>query len=124
MFYGLERIMSEWWATTVSICLGVTAVISLINLITSIIKENKKPTDDIEKRVSDIEKKLDYEMKAVFESYEMRFKNDKTRLDAIEEGNRVTQKALRALLKHSIDGNNTDGLIKAETELSEYLIER
>ena len=124
MFYGLERTMSEWWATTVSICLGVTAVISLINLITSIIKENKKPTDDIEKRVSDIEKKLDYEMKAVFESYEMRFKNDKTRLDAIEEGNRVTQKALRALLKHSIDGNNTDGLIKAETELSEYLIER
>ena len=124
MFYGLERTMSEWWATTVSICLGVTAVISLINLITSIIKENKKPTDDIEKRVSDIEKKLDYEMKAVFESYEMRFKNDKTRLDAIEEGNLVTQKALRALLKHSIDGNNTDGLIKAETELSEYLIER
>lgn len=116
--------MSEWWATTVSICLGVTAVISLINLITSIIKENKKPTDDIEKRVSDIEKKLDYEMKAVFESYELRFKNDKTRLDAIEEGNRVTQKALRALLKHSIDGNNTEGLIKAETELSEYLIER
>lgn len=116
--------MSEWWATTVSICLGVTAVISLINLITSIIKENKKPTDDIEKRVSDIEKKLDYEMKAVFESYELRFKNDKTRLDAIEEGNRIVQKSLLALLEHSIDGNNTNGLKRAKEELSQYLINR
>ena len=116
--------MSEWWTTTVSICLGVTAVISLINLITGIIKEHKKPTDDIEKRVSDIEKKLDYEMKAIFESYEIRFKNDKARLDTIEEGNRVTQRAIRALLRHSIDGNNTDGLIKAEADLSEYLIDR
>lgn len=116
--------MSEWWTTTVSICLGVTAVISLINLITGIIKDHRKPTDDIEKRVSDIEKKLDYEMKAIFESYEVRFKNDKARLDTIEEGNRVTQRAIRALLRHSIDGNNTEGLIKAEADLSEYLIDR
>ena len=32
--------------------------------------------------------------------------------------------ALRALLKHSIDGNNIEGLEKAEEKLSEYLVNR
>ena len=102
--------MSEWWATTVSICLGVTAVISLVSLLTGIFKDYKKPTDDLEKRVSDLERKI-------LENYDKRITD-------IEKGNKVTQKAILELLKHSIDGNNVEGLKKAEKDLSDYLIDK
>lgn len=102
--------MSEWWATTVSICLGITAVISLVSLLTGIFKDYKKPTDDLEKRVSDLERKI-------LENYDKRITD-------IEKGNKVTQKAILELLKHSIDGNNVDGLKKAEKDLSDYLIDK
>lgn len=102
--------MSEWWATTVSICLGITAVISLVSLLTGIFKDYKKPTDDLEKRVSDLERKI-------LENYDKRITD-------IEKGNKVTQKAILELLKHSIDGNNIEGLKKAEKDLSDYLIDK
>lgn len=102
--------MSEWWTTTVSICLGITAVISLVSLLTGILKDYKKPTDDLEKRVSDLERKI-------LENYDKRITD-------IEKGNKVTQKAILELLKHSIDGNNVEGLKKAEKDLSDYLIDK
>ena len=71
-----------------------------------------------------IEKKLEFEVKATFAEYDARFGRDKQKIETIEQGNRVTQKALLALLKHSIDGNNIDALKKAEEDLSQFLIER
>jgi hypothetical protein len=49
---------------------------------------------------------------------------DNDRLAAIDSGNRVTQKALLALLDHGIDGNNTEQLQHAKEELQEHLINR
>ena len=67
---------------------------------------------------------MELEIKATFIEYDARFGRDKTKIETIEEGNKVTQKALLALLEHSIDGNNTDGLKKAKESLSQYLIDR
>lgn len=50
--------------------------------------------------------------------------NDKTHLDSIDEGNRVTQRALLALLDHSIDGNNITQMQHAKEELQNHLINR
>ena len=47
---------------------------------------------------------------------------DKRRLDALDDGNRVTQRALLALLSHGIDGNNIDQMKQAENALKEHLI--
>jgi len=55
---------------------------------------------------------------------EKHLSNDNTRLDEIEQGNRVTVKALLALLKHAIDGNEIKGLKDATTELNDYLINK
>ena len=49
---------------------------------------------------------------------------DRKHLRAIDEGNRVTQRALLALLDHGIDGNNTTQLQHAKEELQEHLISR
>ena len=56
--------------------------------------------------------------------HEEYFNNDNKRLLAIEEGNRVTQKALLALMSHAINGNDTDKLKEAENALREYLINK
>ena len=42
----------------------------------------------------------------------------------IDNGNRITQKAILALMKHAINGNDVDELRKAEQRLEEYLVEK
>lgn len=49
---------------------------------------------------------------------------DKRHLDALDDGNRVTQRALLALLSHGIDGNNVEQMEKARAALEEHLINR
>ena len=49
---------------------------------------------------------------------------DFNRLNKLEEGNIVTQRALLALLAHGIDGNDIEAMRKAKAELTDYLIER
>lgn len=116
--------MSEWMQYTLVICGGIITILTLWNMVEQRVKSTKMPTSNLEERVSLIEKKLEFEIKATFAEYDARFGRDKQKIEAIEEGNRVTQKALLALLKHSIDGNNIDALKKAETALSEFLIDR
>jgi hypothetical protein len=61
-----------------------------------------------------LERKTDEDFKQKFDDYDKE-------LASIKESNKVTQRAILALLKHSIDGNNTDSLHKAEEELTDYL---
>ena len=49
---------------------------------------------------------------------------DYQHLNALDEGNRVTQRALLALLAHGIDGNNVDQMESAKHALEEHLISR
>lgn len=116
--------MTEWWQVTLAIIGGALVLINFYNAIVQLIKSSKTPTTNLEERVSLIERKLEFEIKATFAEYDARFGRDKTKIEMIEQGNRVTQKALLALLKHSIDGNNIEALKKAEGDLSEFLIER
>ena len=116
--------MTEWWQVTLAIIGGALVIINFYNAIVQLIKASKTPTNNLEERVGLIERKLEFEIKATFAEYDARFGRDKTKIEMIEQGNRVTQKALLALLKHSIDGNNIDALKKAETALSEFLVDR
>lgn len=63
-------------------------------------------------------------MERAVAEYESFFANDKKRMENIEEGSRVTQKAILALLSHGIDGNDIDAMVVARNELQEYLIGR
>ena len=49
-------------------------------------------------------------------------KNDKLRLDRMDEGQRVTMQALLAMLDHNLDGNNIDQMQKAKEALQKHLI--
>lgn len=42
----------------------------------------------------------------------------------IDDGNRITQKAILALMKHAINGNDVDSLRDAEKDLENYLVQK
>ena len=86
--------------------------------------KTKEPTTNLEERVNLLEKKVDFEIKTSFERYDAMFGRDKARLDSNEEGIKVILKALLAMMKHEIDGNNTNELKKASDDLQEYMLKR
>lgn len=116
--------MSEWVQYTLVIMGGLITIFTLWNLIEARVKSTRQPTTNLEERVSLVEKKLEFEVKGIFTEYDARFGRDKQKIEAIEEGNRVTQQALLALLEHSIDGNNIEALKEAKAKLSNYLIHK
>lgn len=79
----------------------------------SMIAETNKRMDSFQETVND-----------KFEDYDRYFKNDKIKIESIEEGNRYMQKAMLALLSHNLDGNNTDQMTKARDALHDYLIDK
>ena len=114
-------------AELVSIILGICAAIvtisAAIGVIAKLVIKARAPEaeqnirlDTIDKRLDDIDKTI-----ATFREY---FTNDDNRFKAIERSNKVTQTALLALLKHSLNGNDIDSLKEAEKSLEEYLIDK
>lgn len=94
----------SWWENTIVISAGVLTLFNLVDKIINASRQAKEPLEDIKRRIDVLEQK-DFEK----------------RIEELEKGNRILQKSILALLKHSIDGNNTEGLKKAEEELSDYL---
>lgn len=96
-----------------------SAVTILINLVTKLKEPETKQND----RISQCENRLN-KMDVILEKFQGYFSNDDRRFKEIEEGNKITQTALLALLKHSINGNDTKALKDAEKNLEEYLINK
>ena len=116
--------MSEWLQITLAIMGGLITIMTLWNLIEQRVNKTKEPTTNLEDRVTALERKYDYEIKAMFERYNELLGRDKARLDSNEEGIKVILRGLIAIMKHEIDGNNTEALAKASEELQDYMIRR
>ena len=58
------------------------------------------------------------------EQVDGRLKTGDDHFRAIDDGNKVTQRAILALMKHAINGNDIDELKKAEKTLEDYLVEK
>ena len=114
---------TELVAIILGICTTIVTISAAIGVIIKVIDKARTPElkqnnrlDLIEKRLEDIDKTI-----ATFREY---FTNDDNRFKAIEKSNKVTQTALLALLKHSLNGNDKESLREAEKSLEEYLIDK
>lgn len=96
-------------AALITISSAIAVVINLISKLREPDKLRDEKIKLLENRISELEK-ADSD------------KDDK--FDGIEEGNKIIQTALLALLKHSLNGNDTDALKKAEEDLEKYLINK
>jgi hypothetical protein len=99
-----------------ALCGAIVAVSAAIGVIVTAVRKAKTPNRRQDERIETLEHRVD--------RHDELLGNDKRRLDKIDEGNRVTQHALLALLKHGIDGNDIDSMRKAKSDLEIYLIEK
>ena len=89
---------------------------TVVTLIYALLKFAGTPNKSQNKRLDDLEtwkKEVD-----------RRLSTGDDHFREIDNGNRVTQKAILALMKHAINGNDVNELRKAEKALEEYLVEK
>lgn len=108
--------VAQFYSIIITICGALMTVSGAVTVIVSIIKKAKEPNDKQNERLTNIETRL--------AKHDELLDNDNKRLVSIEEGNRVTQKALLALLAHGIDGNEIEAMRSAKDELQRFLISK
>ena len=104
------------WAAVLAVASAVVLLSNAAEKIVKAVKAAKAPNAQQNERLDALEtwrKEVDRKLTA-----------DRNRLGEIDDGNRVTQRALLALLAHGIDGNNLDQMQQALTELQNHLINR
>lgn len=74
-----------------------------------IIKELKKPSDDLKKLVKQHSELLD---------------NDNRRLQKIDESHKMTMQCLLVMLNHEITGNGIENMKEIRDQLQDYLINK
>ncbi len=94
----------------------INLVWTVTNIIIAIAGKAKAPNVRQDERITALETR----MKAAEDHLDA----DNKRLQQIERGNTVTQKAILALMRHALDGNNLGALSDAERELNDYLVSR
>lgn len=102
-----------------AILAGASAIVLLANAgekIVRAVQAAKAPAVEQDKRLADLEKRMD--------AAEKKMIKDAEHMTVIDDSNRVTQVALLALLDHGIDGNNIDQMRHAKEELQAHLINR
>lgn len=114
---------AQFIALILGICGAIVTISAAIGVISKVLEKARAPEteqnnrlDTIDRRLDDIDKTI-----ATFREY---FTNDDNRFKAIERSNKITQTALLALLKHSLNGNDIAALKEAEKSLEEYLIDK
>ena len=100
--------MMEFTITSGQI-LAFCAFVSAIWGVWKIIKEVKKPKDDLVEKV-----KLHDEL----------LKKDNERLKEMETSNKLVLQCLLIIINHDITGNGIEGMKEARDELQEYLINK
>lgn len=105
MFHEVSQILSL-----------VIQAATVITLIYTFVKFAGKPNATLNERLT----KLEHWQEEVTR----RLDKGSEHFDSIDEGNRVTQEAILALIDHAIDNNHTEKLVEAKDSLQKYLISK
>ena len=89
--------------------LGFCALITALWGLWKIVKEWKKPSDDLKKKVDRHETLLD---------------NDNKRLTEIETSDRMILQCLLVIINHEVTANGIDKMKEARDKLQEYLVNK
>lgn len=103
-------------AQFVAMCAAIVTISGAVTVIAKAIDKAKEPTLNLTERVLSLETRL--------ARHDELFIKDNRRLEVLEYGNRITQRAILALLAHGIDGNEVEAMQDAKAELTKFLIER
>ena len=106
----MDRVISftpaTLWQGLLALCAAITVVAVATGHIIKAVNAAKAPGQKTQERLRILEERV--------QQHDDFFKNDKERLDTFEEGNRITQRAILALLSHGIYCNDIEGMRKAK----------
>lgn len=115
--------LSQLSATIVNICglmISINAAVGIVVKIMNYLgKPEKKQNDNIAELTSRVD--LIEEDQKLINQY---ITSDSMRIKAIEEGNRITQRALLELLSSALNDSNDESLEQTRRDLQNYLINR
>lgn len=114
---------AELISIILGICAAIVTISAAIGVIVKVLDKAKAPEVEQNNRLDNIDRRLD-EIDKTIATFREYFTNDDNRFKAIERSNKITQTALLALLKHSLNGNDISALKEAEKSLEEYLIDK
>ena len=97
------------FAITLNDFLYICGIIATVWGAYKIIKEVKKPGDDLKETVKKHEEYL---------------KKDRNEIEQIKEGNKVICKSIMTMINHELSGNDVSNMRKMRDELNEYLIDK
>lgn len=97
------------FAITLNDFLYICGIIATVWGAYKIIKEVKKPSDDLKETVKKHEEYL---------------KKDRNEIEEIKEGNKVICKSIMTMINHELSGNDISNMRKMRDELNEYLIDK
>ena len=104
------------WTLILAFASAVVLISNAIEKIIKAVKSAKAPSVEQNERLDALEEwKKEVDRKLII---------DNNRLQTISNDNRVTQRALLALLDHGIDGNNIKQMQDAKEELQNSLISK
>ena len=110
-------------ALVLGVCGAIVTISAAIGVIAKALDKARAPEKEQNERLDAHEKRLNA-LDDIIVKFREYFDNDDRRFKEIEKSNKITQSALLALLKHSINGNDTESLKEARKNLEEYLIEK
>lgn len=106
--------LSEVWGWIAAVLAAIVLISNAAEKIVQAVKAAKAPNDQQNDRLNALE--------SWRKEVDRKLDRDNDRLRDIDSGNRVTQRALLALLDHGIDGNNIKQMQDAKEALQDHLI--
>ena len=97
-----------------AVCGAISTVGGAANWIVKLIQVIKAPNAEQDKQIADL---LEWRR-----GVDQKLDNDNRRINRQADSDRITQRAILALLSHGIDGNHIDQMAKARDALQEHLI--
>ena len=108
--------LNSIWTVVAWVAAAIVLLANAAEKISKALQAAKAPNKAQDARLADLEDRV--------ERVETKLTRDHDRFEGLDGSNRITQRALLALLDHGIDGNNIEQMQHAKEELQQHLINR
>jgi hypothetical protein len=105
-----------------SLCAAVITIDKVLDIIHKYVKNAQAPDDAQNKRLDDLDRRVGA-LETGYTQHTAALSRDLSRFGDIDEVNRLTLQAVRALLEAQLTGNNVQAMQKSKVEIDNYLTE-
>lgn len=105
-----------------SLCAAVITIDKVLDIIHKYVKNAQAPDDAQNKRIDDLDRRVGA-LETGYTQHTAALSRDLSRFGDIDEVNRLTLQAVRALLEAQLTGNNVQAMQKSKADIDNYLTE-